>query len=283
MMLAFREAMRATRRAPLLSLLSVTTIAFSLFAFGLFGLVAINIQGTLRTIEERVEIRAFVVDGTPVEAVSVMLGDVQSFPEVQGATLVSADSALARARRELGEFADVFDAAILPASVDVRLRDGFRDPTTVRAIADRLAAYGFVDDVRYGEDWVEKLYRLRSIAGIAGGILGSTFAIVAMIIIGATIRMTVLARGREIEIMRLVGATDAFIRRPFLIEGAVKGLLGGLGAVALTWAAHRAITQWVVASAFFGPTQIIGGVLAGVLVGMLGSTLSIGRHLRDRS
>jgi cell division transport system permease protein len=282
-MLAVREALRATQRAPLLSLLSVTTIAFSLFAFGLFGLVAINIQGTLSQIEERVEVRAFIAEGTPIEAVSALVGDAAAFPEVQTANLVTAEEALIRAREELGEFSDIFDASILPASVDVRLRDGFRDPTTVAAVAERLRTYSFVDDVRYGEDWVEKLYRLRSIAGIAGLILGGTFAVVAMIIIGATIRMTVLARAKEIEIMRLVGATDGFIRRPFLLEGVVKGLLGGLVALLLTWMAHRAISQWVVASLFFDPPLILLGVTAGALLGLLGSALSVGRQLRERA
>jgi cell division transport system permease protein len=127
------------------------------------------------------------------------------------------------------------------------------------------------------------LYRLRSIAGIAGLILGGTFAVVAMIIIGATIRMTVLARAKEIEIMRLVGATDGFIRRPFLLEGVVKGLLGGLVALLLTWMAHRAISQWVVASLFFDPPLILLGVTAGALLGLLGSALSVGRQLRERA
>ena len=96
----------------------------------------------------------------------------------------------------------------------------------------------FVDDVRYGEDWVEKLYRIRNVATATGVDLGLAFAAVAMIIIGATIRMAVLARAREISIMRLVGATDGFIRRPFLIEGFAKGVLGGLLALALTWIAQ---------------------------------------------
>jgi cell division transport system permease protein len=277
-----REAWRASSRSPVLSALSVVTIAFSLFAFGLFGLVAINIRGTLVELEERVEIRAFIADGTPIEAVSALLGDVQAFPEVQSATLVSADEALVRARRELGEFSDIFDAAILPASVDVRLREGFRDPASVRSIADRLRTYRFVDDVRYGEEWVEKLYKLRSVAGLIGTVLGITFAAVAMIIIGSTIRMAVLARTREIEIMRLVGATDAFIRQPFLLDGTVKGLLGGVGAVLLTWVAHAILSQWVVTSRFFPLPLIAAGILAGGLLGLTGSALSVGRHLRER-
>jgi cell division transport system permease protein len=281
-MLAFREAMRGLGRAPLLSALSVTTIAFSLFAFGLFGLVAINIRQTLRQVEERVEIRAFIADGTPIEAITALLGDALSFPEVGKANFVSPHDALERARNELKEFADVLEPGILPASIDVKLKDGYRDPKAVRAVAVRLQAYDFVDEVRYGEDWVEKLYRLRTIAGVTGTALGITFAIVAMIIIGATIRMTVLARAREIEIMRLVGATDGFIRRPFLIEGFCKGLLGGFGALLLTWLAYQAMTRWVITAAFFDTRLATLGVISGALLGLLGSAISVGRHLRER-
>ena len=96
-----------------------------------------------------------------------------------------------------------------------------------RVAIARARRYAFVDDVRFGEEWIEKLYRLRNIAASPGVALGLAFAAVAMIIIGATIRMAVLARAKEISIMRLVGATDGFIRRPFLIEGFAKGVLGG--------------------------------------------------------
>lgn len=281
MRLAIREAIRGLRRAPLLSALSVTTIAFSLFAFGLFGLVAINIRQTLQQVEERVEIRAFIAEGTAIEATATLLGDVQAFPEVQSAMLVSPQEALERARSELKEFADVFEEGLLPASIDVHLRDGYRDPATVRAVAARLDTYDFVDEVRYGEEWVEKLYRLRTIAGLAGTTLGVTFAAVAMIIIGATIRMTVLARTREIEVMRLVGATDGFIRAPFLLEGGLKGLLGGVGALIMTYLAHSALTRWVMAASFFDASLAVVGLASGALLGLLGSAISVGRHLRQ--
>jgi cell division transport system permease protein len=281
-MLAVREALRGIRRAPLLSALSITTIAFSLFAFGLFGLIALNIADTLQQIEENVELRAFIAEGTPIEASATLLADAQAFPEVQSATLVTSEQALERARRELSEFADVFEEGLLPASIDVRLRDGYRDPETVRAVASRLEVYEFVDEVRYGEDWVEKLYRLRTIAGLAGSTLGITFAIVAIIIIGATIRMTVLARAKEIQIMRLVGATDAFIRAPFLIEGGIKGVLGGVVALLLTYLAYTALTQGGIAAAFFETRHALLGIAGGALLGLLGSAVSVGRHLRER-
>ena len=167
-MRSFSEAIHAFRRAPLLSVLGIITIAFSLFAVGLFGLVAVNIKDTLATVEDRVEIRAFIADGTPAEATGAAIGDIGSFPEVARVGYVSQEDALKRARSELGEFRDVFDAGFLPASIEVRLKPGFRSPERVKAVAARIATYQFIDDVRYGQEWVEKLARIRNIAGIAG-------------------------------------------------------------------------------------------------------------------
>lgn len=281
MSLAFREALRAFRRAPVLSALSVTTIAFSLFAFGLFGLVALNLRTALQQVEDRVEIRAFIAQGTAPEATSAAVGDAASFPEVASVKLVTEEQALERARNELGEFEGVFESGILPASIELRLKPGLRDPATVATVARRLEAYDFVDDVRYGEEWVERLYRVRNVATAAGVALGITFAMVALIIIGSTIRMAVLARTREIQIMRLVGATDGFIRAPFLVEGFLKGLLGGLMALVLTWITYRVVGQYVVQASWFAPSLAAAGVATGALIGLLGSAISVGRHLKQ--
>jgi cell division transport system permease protein len=275
-----REALTASRRAPLLSALGIVTIAFSLFAFGLFGLVAINIRQALDQVEERVEVRAFLTDSTDIESVAAAMKDISGFPEVLRIEYVSEEKALERARKEMGEFADVFESGVLPASIEVHLRPGMRDPASVKAVADRMKTYPFIDDVRYGEEWVEKLYRLRTIATVAGIALGVAFAAVAIIIIGATIRMTVLARAKEISIMRLVGATDMFIRLPFLIDGLVKGVLGGLLALVFVWVANRVVNEYFIQTIFFDRQLIFFGVVGGAVMGVLGSLFSVGRHLR---
>ena len=283
MNLTVREALLTFRRAPLLSALSVTTIAFSLFVVGLFGLVAVNLQNALRGVAERVEIVAYLLPGTPIESITLAEKDIEAFPEVQSATYVSEDSALARARAELVEFRDVLqelERNPLPASIEVKLRPRFRDVDHVNDVSDRLRGFGFVDDVRFGRDWVEKLDRLRGIAAAVGIVVGAAFAVVAIIIIGTTIRMAVLQRSREIAIMRLVGATNGFIRRPFLLQGAIKGMLGGLVAIALSYGAYTLINRWLIQAAFFSKEQAVAIVGFGTLIGFFGSAASVGRHLR---
>jgi cell division transport system permease protein len=279
-MLAIREALNASRRAPLLSALGVVTIAFSLFAFGLFALVAVNIRHALRNVEQRVEVRAFISEGTSADAIATAMADISVFPEVAKVDYVDQQGALARARRDMGEFSDVFEEAMLPASLDIHLKPGLRSPKTVEAVAERVKSYQFVDDVRYGEEWVQKLYQLRALAAGTGLGLGLAFAAVSIIIIGATIRVSVLARAKEISIMRLVGATDSFVRAPFLIDGFVKGILGGLLAIGLTWVAYRMIDTQLVGVVFFDPRLIVIGIFCGAVIGLLGSATSVWSHLR---
>jgi cell division transport system permease protein len=282
-----REALLSFRRAPLLSVLSITTIAFSLFTVGLFGLVALNLRQALRGLEERVEIVSFVLRGTPSEAIAVAAQDIAAFPEVQDVSYVSEEEALQRARAELVEFRDAYrDLQVnpLPASIEVRLKDGFRDAATVERVAQRLKGFGFIDDVRYGREWVQKLDYLRNITGLVGLVIGMAFAAVAVVIIGVTIRLTILQRAREISIMRLVGATNWFIRGPFLLEGALKGLLGGLLSLVLCYAGYLLFRDksggTLSGLVFFRPEHLLLIIVFGVLLGLAGSLVSVGRHLR---
>jgi cell division transport system permease protein len=287
MKLLAREALLSFRRAPLLSALSITTIAFSLFTLGLFGLVAINLRQALHGLEERVEIVAFMLRGTPAETITLATQDIAAFPEVREVVYVSEEQALARARRELVEFRDAYrDLQVnpLPASIEVRLKDGYRDAATVERVAQRLRGFGFVNDVRFGREWVQKLDHLRNITGIVGLMIGLAFAAVGVVIIGVTIRLTLLQRAREISIMRLVGATNWFIRGPFLLEGALKGLLGGLLSLALCYAGYLLFRERgggvFAGMIFFHAIQMAGIVVFGVLLGLGGSLVSVGRHLR---
>lgn len=288
MRLVSREALLSFRRAPLLSMLSVTTIAFSLFVVGLFGLVALNLREALKGVEERVEIVAFMLRGTAPETIASASEDITAFPEVLTVSYVSSAQALERARNELVEFRDAYrDLQVnpLPPSLEIRLRDGYRDADHVAAVADRLQSFAFVEDVRFGREWIERLDHLRNVAGIVVLMIGLAFAGVAIVIIGTTIRMTVLQRSTEIGIMRLVGASNWFIRGPFLLEGALKGLLGGLLSVLLCWLAFLLFRGQGIGGLegliFFRPSHLALLVVFGVLLGFGGSLVSVGRHLRN--
>lgn len=287
MKLVTREALLSFRRTRALSVLSVTTIAFALFVTGLFGLVALNLSSALRQVAERVQVVAFVKRETPSQQITAAMSDIAVFPEVLDVQYVSETQALARAQRELTEFQEVYkdlEVNPLPPSIELTLKPAYRNGTSAAAVADRLHGFNFVDEVKFGQDWVQRLDSLRDIAGLIGLAIGFAFALVSIVIIGVTIRITVLQRAREIHIMRLVGATDWFIRGPFLLEGAIKGFLGGTVAVLLcaaVFAAFRAKSIGLgMGLQFFGAGQALVLLVFGVLLGFGGSLVSVGRHLR---
>jgi len=281
---ALREALATFRRTPLLTVLSGSMIALSLFVIGLFGLVAYNIRTVLADIEERVEIVAYLRDDAGPQAVELVRAEIASFPEVAAVNFVSREQALEDARAELEEFRSLFadlESNPLPASFEIRLRPGMQDGSEVRAVAERLQAYDIVEDTRFGQEWVDKIFLLRRVAGVATAVLGGAFAIVAMLIIGTAVRMAIFARRDEIRIMQLVGATDAFVRRPFVIEGFVTGLLGGALALPATWGVYRALSGSVIDLHWLPPVWIAVGITAGALLGVIASARAVRRHVRE--
>lgn len=283
-MYAVREAFAAVRRAPILVGLSAGMVALALFVVGLFTLAAYNLHVALATLEERVEVVAYIRDEVSRAELEVAIQELTRLGEVERVEYVSKDEALEQARRELPEFQEIFtglDVNPLPASLEIKLSSGFRGPEAVSLVAGMAEAYPFVEDVRFGQDWVDRLFLLRRLAGITSGVLGLAFAVVAALIIGTAIRIALFARREEIHIMRLVGAKDGFIRRPFLLEGAATGLVGGILAVGFTWGAYWVGYRWVFAMEWLPTAWVMGGILTGALFGLLASALALRRYLRE--
>jgi cell division transport system permease protein len=279
---SIREAIAAFRRTPMLTLLSVVAISFGLFVVGLFALTAYNIRLAIRSVEERVEVVAYLDDAATPQQVEETLAEVRELPEVLDVRHITKMEALATAVRELEEFQGVFadlEVNPLPASFEIRLRPASRTPEGVAALADRLGGYAFVEDVRYGGDWLDRIMTLRRVAAGAAAVIGGAFALVAAIIIATAVRISIFARREEISIMRLVGATDGFIQRPFLIEGLITGLVGGALAVGLTVAAFQLLNASLIQIEWLPLPWVIAAVAIGGTFGLVASAISVRRHL----
>ena len=281
---ALREALLAFSRTPLLTGVAVGMIALSLLVVGLFGIAAYNVRQVLDRVEARVEVVAYLKDDATPEAVRALWDEMRARPEVREVLYISREQALEIAKRELSDFHGLFaelESNPLPASLELRLKPGQRNPQVVQRIAQRFRAYTIVEDVRYGSEWLDKVFLLRRVAGAAALVLGLAFAAVAALIIGAAVRMAIFARRQEISIMRLVGATDGFIRGPFLLEGLMTGLGGGILAALATYGIYRVLSERVVQLAWIPDLWLLGGLFAGALLGVLASTFSVHRHLRE--
>ena len=279
---ALREALSAIRRTPLLTALSVVAIAFSLFVIGLFGLTAFNIRRAIEKVEEKVEIVAYLSDATTQAQLALAQNELPGLDGVQEVRYVTRTEALATAMAEMEEFRDVFsdlENNPLPASFEIRMAPGARSPDQVERVAKRIQAYTFVEDVRYGRDWLQAIYTIRRIAAGVAMVIGGAFALVAAIVIATAVRITVFARREEIGIMRLVGATDGFVQRPFLLEGFAAGLLGGLLAAGLTWGTYRVLGDTMFTVEWIPSEWIFLVVIVGTAFGLLSSTIAVRRHL----
>jgi cell division transport system permease protein len=280
---ALRETVNAFRRSPVLTALSAALIGLSLFVVGLFGIAAHNVRLALDRVEAKVEIVAYLRDDAPPEAVRLAQNEIAAFPETAEVLYISREHALEVARRELGELRAVFadlESNPLPASLEIRLHPGQRGPQAVEAVAARIAGYPFVEEVGFGREWIDKIFLLRRIAGAAALVLGAVFATVAALIIGAAVRMSVFARRDEISIMRLVGATNSFVSRPFLLEGLFTGLLGALVALGLTRLVYDLLSRAVFQLEWLPDLWVLAGIGAGILMGGLASAVAVRRHLQ---
>lgn len=279
-----REALTAFRRAPLLTGLSAAMIALSLFVVGLFGVAAHNIRVVLDRVEARVEVVAYLRDDVTHDEIAVLREEIQKIPQVRDVLYVSREQAMHLARQELDDFQSVLselDTNPFPASLEITLHPGQRSADAVHRVADVIRGYPFVEDVRYGQDWLDKVYLLRRVAGAAAIVVGGAFAAVAALIIGAAIRLAIFARREEIAIMRLVGATDWFIRRPFLLEGLITGILGALLALPATYGVFYFLSDSVVELEWMPQTWVVLGILGGALFGTYASSRAVRNHLRE--
>ncbi len=284
MFYTLREAVRNLRRTALLAGLSASMIGLALFVLGLFSLAAYNLQLALATLEERVEVIAYLRDDSGSDEVAAMTSTLTKLPEVLAINFVTKDAALLKARRELSEFREILtdlEVNPLPASLEIQLQPGSRTPETVDRLAQQARTFRIVEEVQYGEEWVDKLFTLRRIGGVTTTVLGTAFALVAALIMGSAIRIAIFARREEIKVMQLVGARDEFIQGPFLIEGVITGALGGLLAVALTYVTFRSILQYLFVISWI-PAEWTGiGILVGIAFGFIASSLSVRKHLRE--
>lgn len=284
MVYSLREALAAFRRTPVLTGLSAAMIALSLFVVGLFGVAAHNIRLVLDQVESRVAVVAYLHDDATTAQVEAMQTELRKLSQVRDVLYISRRQAYEVARRQLTDFESIFselDGNPFPASLEVTLQPGQRNADAVHRLAGLIGDFPFVEDVRYGQDWLDKVYLLRRVAGAAALVVGGAFAAVAALIIGAAVRLAIFARREEIAIMRLVGATDGFVRRPFLLEGLLTGVLGSLLALPITYLVYRFLSGSVVELHWIPASWVVGGLVLGSLFGALASSRAVQRHLQE--
>jgi cell division transport system permease protein len=278
-----RESLRSFKRLKGISVISMLIMSIALLMLALFTLVTVNLRAVARTFQKEIEIVAFLEEGRTVEEVQDVRQRLLEHSGVQSVSYISKEEALEEFRTQLGSDADlleVLDENPLPASLRVRLFDEARTSQKLELLSAWLREMREIEEVRYGDQWVERLERYVQVFLLLDLLIGGIVVASALFVISNTVRLTVLARERSIEIMRLVGATDWFIRTPFLVEGAMQGAVAAGIAMAILWAVHHYATRFVGPLLFYDPAQIAGFVALCAIVSSLGSLTSLRRFLR---
>ncbi len=285
---AFEEALTSLWRSRLVNALSIVTIAVSLFVLGAFLTLAANLAGVVERWTHKVQVVFYLEDGVANQAREALVARLRSESSVEDVRLVARDEALERFRtlfHDLRTLPEDLGENPFPASIEATLRSQVQPADAVRRlVADYQHALG-VEEVQYDLLWIERLSTgIRLLRGL-GSVLGGILVVAGVFTISNVIRLTVYTRQDEIDIMRLVGATQAYVKGPFVVEGMLQGALGGCVAVTLLWLAFRLLAGDLLAASdllgravVFLPLPLCLALVAGgMLVGLVGSLVSLGR------
>ena len=289
-----REGLAGFRRAKLATVASVAALAIALVLIGIVALLGWQWQTVSETLRQRAsEAEVFLDDAADDEIAENLGARLREVPGVDSVRYVSHEEAAEIFRAEFGEGAEIFDEELfLPASYRVRLASAWSAPDSLTRFAEDVGSWAPVEVVEYDRDLVEAIERNRRVFSGVGAAVALLVVVAALLLVGNTVRLSIYARRMLIRTMKLVGATNAFIRRPFLIEGAAQGLAAGLAAGAVLWTLYGLLLRWlgsadVAAGGAVGwpggtPLVAVGAVVAlGVLLGFLASTVAVRRFIRQ--
>lgn len=284
-----REAAVSLVRSWKVSLLAVLTIAVSLFVGGGFLLVGTNLARLVETWRREARVVVYLQPAAAADERQSLLARARAQPWAAEVVEVGAAEAAARFRATFPSLAGLVDgsgdgsSSPLPPSVEILLAPG-TDTATVSAWADQVRDDPAVDMVDDDRDWLSQLDAIIAVVRGAGLVLGAVLLGAAVFTIASIIRLTAFLYHEEIAVMRLVGATEFYIRGPFYAEGMLQGLLGGLLAVAALFTTYRlllperaalGLLERVLVPGFFAPREVVGLVLLGGAAGLVGALLSL--------
>ena len=281
-----KEVYTSFKRNIWMTLASIFTVVLSLFILGFFSIVILNLNKMADTLESQVQISVYLKDDLSQEEIDETKETLSKIEGLQDIKFTTREEAMKNFKERLGDQQFLLDALDdtnpLPNSFSLTVTS----PQQVKTIADTAAALDSVESASYSQDIINHLFNLTHLIGVALIILLTGAAI---FIISNTIRLTVFARRKEIAIMKYVGATDWFIRWPFLLEGICLGFIGGGLATIFLYIVYNQVTQEIYEAMAFFPLIpqhpfidyiSLAILVAGIIIGALGSTISLKRFLK---
>lgn len=282
---SIREGLAGFQRAKFAVFTSTSAMAVALVLIGLFGFLSYQAQQVSDWLRQRVgELEVFLEDTIDTPMARALHERAQATLGVAGADFISREEATRIFTEEFGEGAEIFlNESFLPASIKVRIESDYANPDSLHALIAEFSSWNRVDEVVFNEPLLAKVQENLRLLNTVGLALGILVILASLFLVGNTIRLTIYARRLLIRTMKLVGATDSFIRRPFLVEGVMQGLLAGVLASGIVWGLSSAIGTYLPQMAIAGWTGVflvIGVIVVGAILGWLGSLFAVRRFIR---
>jgi cell division transport system permease protein len=282
-----REGLAGFSRAKFAVAASTSAMAVALVLIGLFSLLSYEAQQVSNWLRQRVGELEMFLDEQITESTALALHTrAAATPGVDAADYISRQQAQDVFRQEFGEGAEIFlDEPFLPASIRVRVRPAYANADSLSRMVEEFSSWNRVDEVVFNQPLLVKVQQNLRLLTIAGLALGVIVVLASLFLVANTIRLTIYARRLLIRTMKLVGATDAFIRRPFIVEGVAQGLLAGIVAAMVLSTLYgllaRYLPQLGAASGTVAVLMFVGVVLVGMLLGWLGSLFAVRRFIQN--
>jgi len=278
--IGIREGFRTITRNASLFLLSLLVTSIALFLLSLFAFVTVNLYHFLNILDEKIEIIAFLEENADYEALT---SNILKINGVRDVIYVSSEQALKDLQAELQETEEVlrvFESNPLPASLRIKLLAKSRNARGLEEISGKVMLLRGIRETIYGGELVDQLKKITSV--ITGFDIGLLLIMIFSVIfvIFQTIKLTIFARATEIDIMKLVGASNSFIALPFTFEGIVQGILGGFIAFILTVVTQRVAVSFLSNIYFPQGYFFVGSLLCGIIFGIIGSSLALRKFLK---
>ena len=284
-----KEAIASLRKNSLMSIASISTVTLSMLVLGMFLVIALNLNNIASALESEVQISAYLKDEVQASNFDSIKAEILKVDGVKEIKFISKEEAFERFTERLGDQKELLNALEeggnpLPNAFEVEVRDSSK----IGDIAQAIGQINGVESTKFGQEVIEQVFAFTKILRVLGVIFIIFLTLVTLFIISNTIRITVFARRQEIGIMKFVGATDKFIRWPFLIEGMILGLFGSVFASIILYQIYGIVCAQIYSSLAFLPLIPISPflikisaflVLIGTGIGALGSTISLKRFL----
>ena len=288
-----REAFQGIKNNGFIHLVATGTIAFSLLTFGIFILTVINLDRIFDDWGKRMQVIVYLEVKSTDEAISAAKESISRLPQTERVTYISKEQSLKTLKKSLQSQADILDNLDenpLPPSFEVQLNEEHTTQKSLQAFVDEVKKLEAVIDVDYGQDWLKKFSAFISMIKLVGMGIGGFLLLATIFIISNTIKLTIYSRREEIEIMKLVGATNFSIQIPFFLEGITQGFAASLLSLGILFVSYKLLLYKItidyslylgyVEFVFLPQKLICQLILLGIVLGIFGCAFSMGRFLK---